>query len=1114
MLHLARFAINRPKTALIVWAVVAAVLIAIGSGIKSNLSPSVVVVPGTESSRAQTLAENEFGPSVLVPIMLQGPKAQLEAQGPRLVLDLSERPDTRVMSAWSSGAAGPVLRPDKNTAMIIASVARSEKEMVKTEQDQINKLVQRDIAAPVTATVTGQPSIDIALRDQALDEALKAELIAVGIVFLLLIVLLQSPLAAAAVSGLGGVTVLASFGLVSINGKFLDVDPLAVTLGSMAGLALTVGYGLIMVRRFREEETTAATRADAMRAASVAVASSGRAVLFGGTALIIALLLALTLSSMKVQASLGAVILTCTFLGIGSAVAVLPAALVLFGHKLDAWRPAALGAPHRAWNRLVGVGDRIVDRPVAVGALATAVLVALAVPVAWLSTGPPGIANLPKDDPARQDFERVATVMGPGFATPYNILVISKGQPLTSATMLKEISDFQVEIAKNSQVDTVLGPGSFTAQSKDLQKLPKGLDQSAAVAKSSKKDLAKLQAGLGLAGAGASQLKGGLSDAATGAGKLNSGSSQAQSGAGTLQGYLGQAQAGSAKLKKGLDQAMAGAMSLRNGAAQLLAGSKQIQGGLGQANAPLKAGAPLAQQMAKDAATANQAIQTGKQQSAAASSQISAAIGSVQSIEGVQNDPGYQAAISALNSAKGSADAATATLDGASGAASSAAAVAAGFSQQVTELSAGVSKLLAGSTALTAGIAKLQGGQAQLAVGIKRLSTGGGDLTSALGQLEAGAGELESGLGQLTNGTGQLQSGLSGAVSPTGQLVTGLGTMEAAVAKARSSVPSTKDLETLKAQSPGLFDSGYFVLAAIQGAPSADQETASFALNVDNGGNAGQIVVFPKQAATTQATQDLGGTLVDMSNAFAKQTKTTTAVGGPAGNFADFKSFGESHLWLVVGATVLAIALLLMIALRAVILPIVAVAFDTLGVLATFGVLSLLFDGSDPVMGGPGWLDPMSIIGIFAVAFGFSVIYELLLLLRTRELFVQTGDAHESLRTALRTTAFAATGAGLVMTAVAIPFAFSDLIAIRQFGVGVAVVVLIDVLITRPVLLPAATSIFGARGWWPTKGGTGGEPELPGRRDGSGRFARGAAEEPAPAGTATTTAATATPPGG
>ena len=82
-----------------------------------------------------------------------------------------------------------------------------------------------------------------------------------------------------------------------------------------------------------------------------------------------------------------------------------------------------------------------------------------------------------------------------------------------------------------------------------------------------------------------------------------------------------------------------------------------------------------------------------------------------------------------------------------------------------------------------------------------------------------------------------------------------------------------------------------------------------------------------------------------------------------------------------------------MVALRSVLLPIVAVAFDLLTAAATFGVLTLLFTGDNPLLGGPGYIDPMSIIEIFAAVFGIAMVYEVLLLYRTREAFVRSGDA-------------------------------------------------------------------------------------------------------------------------
>src|SRR5204863_2056394 len=107
-----------------------------------------------------------------------------------------------------------------------------------------------------------------------------------------------------------------------------------------------------------------------------------------------------------------------------------------------------------------------------------------------------------------------------------------------------------------------------------------------------------------------------------------------------------------------------------------------------------------------------------------------------------------------------------------------------------------------------------------LAGGLHQLGAGGHALAGGLAQLTAGARQLETGLGQLHGGTGQLASGLSGGVNTSAPLQTGMGKITKAVVHTRDTLPSTKDLEKLKKQSPHLFDSGYFVLAALEGAPT------------------------------------------------------------------------------------------------------------------------------------------------------------------------------------------------------------------------------------------------------------------------------------------------------
>jgi RND superfamily putative drug exporter len=171
----------------------------------------------------------------------------------------------------------------------------------------------------------------------------------------------------------------------------------------------------------------------------------------------------------------------------------------------------------------------------------------------------------------------------------------------------------------------------------------------------------------------------------------------------------------------------------------------------------------------------------------------------------------------------------------------------------------------------------------------------------------------------------------------------------------------------------------------------------------------------------------------------------------------------------VILALALAVAAMLAVALRAVLLPIVAVAFNLLTAAATFGAMRLLFGGSHPPLGGPGYLDPMSIIGIFAAVFGISLVFLVVLLTHTKEQIEAGLDVDGALDVALRRTAAASTGAGLLMIAAVIPFATTGLLTVREFGVGVALAVTLDAFLVRPVLLPAAVELLGARAWWPTR---------------------------------------------
>ncbi len=1053
MISLANLSIRRPKSAIAAWLIIAVSLSLIGLGVSSTLSPSINTVPGTESARAEQLATSRFGPTQLVAILLEGPKSKLDREGPALVQALAKRADTRVLSPWNGGSAAASLRPKPTAAMILASLSATEQHAVKYDEPQIESLVGRKISAPVRSFVTGQPSIDRGEQDASLANLHRDALIALGIVFLLLLIGLGAPIAALVVTAVAALGTFAGWGVVALLGNALTLDPVGVAAGTMIGLALAVALGFLILDRFRHEAAAPGSHPrTAARAAIRGLETTGRAVLIGAAALVLALVLVSIVGPAELMMSVGTGVLTSVLFAIGGAIVVMPAALVLLGPRLSMFSFHAPAALERRWLRLTAGRDRTTRRAVYTGLAAAVTLGAIAIPAAALGTGPESVSQLPASSKARIAFDEVSRVMGPGWVTPYTITIASKSGPITTPALLAAIDRLEQKIANNKSVASVNGPGQIYSTSAQLQSFGPQLRHSAEVSDKSKSQLLQLINGLGQAGSGSKQLQAGLAAASSGSSQLHSGASQAGSGAGQLHSGLAQAQAGSAKLQAGLNSALTGATALEHGSAQALSGSSQLVAGLAQAQAAAKPSAP--------------ALDSLSAQTATTSSDVASALSELQSMTTGKNDPRYTATLNALTAANS--------------AAATARSLAASVAAQAPALIAGLNQLHTGAAQLQTGLDQLHSGNTQLASGISQLSGGGGQLSTGLSQLTAGAGALQIGLGQLTNGAGQLADGLTSGVGPAGQLTAGLGTMQAAVTTARGQIPSTAQLRQLEAQSPGIFKSGYFVLSAIDGATPASRNAAAFTLNLDRGGTAGQITVFPKYGASDPRTMALDGQLTTLSNNFALRNHVLAAVGGPAGGLHDLTSVTESRIWLDVAAIAFAVMLVLALALRSVLLPAVVSLFGALVAGATFGVLALLFGGPHPPMGGPGYLDPITIISVFALAFGITAMFSIVPLRRARTAFATgagTGEVLKVLREATATT----TRAGLLMIGALIPFVLTGLLNVRALGIGLAVAVLLNALIVGPALLPAALALVRRYGWWPTVATGFGSPGHPHR---------------------------------
>lgn len=194
------------------------------------------------------------------------------------------------------------------------------------------------------------------------------------------------------------------------------------------------------------------------------------------------------------------------------------------------------------------------------------------------------------------------------------------------------------------------------------------------------------------------------------------------------------------------------------------------------------------------------------------------------------------------------------------------------------------------------------------------------------------------------------------------------------------------------------------------------------------------------------------------------------SIGGSAAEMVDQIDTLRSHRGLAVMLVATANLLILLFAFRSFVVPIKAVLMNVLSLGASYGMLVWIFqDGHGaswlgfPVLDG---IDPTIPLVLFAIVFGLSMDYEVFLLSRIREEWLQGESNRESVIRGLAQTGRIITSAALILLVVVGSFASGDLVYIQQMGVGMVVAITIDVTIVRALLVPATMQMLGDWNWW------------------------------------------------
>ena len=192
-------------------------------------------------------------------------------------------------------------------------------------------------------------------------------------------------------------------------------------------------------------------------------------------------------------------------------------------------------------------------------------------------------------------------------------------------------------------------------------------------------------------------------------------------------------------------------------------------------------------------------------------------------------------------------------------------------------------------------------------------------------------------------------------------------------------------------------------------------------------------------------------------------------VGGPTALIKDFDDRVSQTKLLVFGFVSLIAFVMLLISIRSLFLALKGVLMTVLSVAAAYGSLVAVFQwgwleriGFEPITSIDSTIPPL----VLALTFGLSMDYEIFLMTRIRERYLQSGDTRDAVAYGVATSARTITSAALIMIAVFIGFAFAGMPLVAQLGVACAVAIAVDATVVRLVLVPALMAMFDQWNWW------------------------------------------------
>ena len=412
--RLGRWAAEHVRAVAIAWAVVAIGLAVFAPRVETALSGAGWQANGSESVRARALIQQNFHglSSSALMVVLHSPTLTAGEPGFRNTVSRVEmvlRSDSRVGSV-AAPVAGASISRDGHTAVVTAGAGSDPTAMVAAADALKGKLRALGTSS-VSVSLTGASGMWSDFNAANRTAMMRSELFSWPVTLAILVLAFGTLVAAGLPLLLTILGLVASAGLLALLTHGFEISIWAMNFALMFALALGIDYALFVVHRFRG--AFFGSKLGVRDAVAVTMDTAGKAVLFSGLTVFVSLSAVMLVPGPAFRSMALGIMLSVAFV-LAATLTLLPAVLAKLGPKVDALALKWVHSGEHRSARFARWGERLWRHPHLYGPAATAILLALALPVLGLRTGMPSIKVVPTGDGSRIGYDQVQQAFGPG----------------------------------------------------------------------------------------------------------------------------------------------------------------------------------------------------------------------------------------------------------------------------------------------------------------------------------------------------------------------------------------------------------------------------------------------------------------------------------------------------------------------------------------------------------------------------------------------------------------------------------------------------------------------------------------------------------------------------